>query len=181
VNKSGFLELYSTLLEMKQFNPLPSYFPVPEHDKMGADDLVLTTYKVSVHIHSRSANCKWLSEIYHENPAMINSRTAARLGIQSGDKIKLQSKSGEIVTKAQVTEGVVPGVVAISHHCGHWQYGRYASGKQAPENDGGDERDSRLMWWDAHGVHPNWIIASRPDPIGGQQCWMDTVVKVTKA
>lgn len=181
VNKSGFLELYSTLLEMKQFNPLPSYLPVPEHEKMGADDLILTTYKVAVHIHSRSGNCKWLSEIYHENPAMINSRTAARLGIRTGDQIKLKSKSGEIITKAQVVEGLVPGVVAISHHCGHWQYGRYASGKQAPGNGGGDERDSRLMWWDSHGVHPNWIISNRPDPIGGQQCWMDTVVSVAKA
>jgi thiosulfate reductase / polysulfide reductase chain A len=182
VNKSGFLELYSTLLEMKQFNPLPTYFPVPEHEKMGADDLILTTYKVAVHIHSRSSNCKWLSEIYHENPARINSRTAAKLGIRTGDKIKLKSESGEIVTKAQVVEGLVPGVVAISHHCGHWQYGRYASGKQAPLNDGGvDERDSRLIWWDSHGVHPNWIIPNRPDPIGGQQCWMDTIVKVTKA
>jgi hypothetical protein len=30
-------------------------------------------------------------------------------------------------------------------------------------------------------VHPNWIIPNKPDPINGQQAWMDTVVKVTKA
>jgi hypothetical protein len=30
-------------------------------------------------------------------------------------------------------------------------------------------------------VHPNWIIPNKPDPINGQQIWMDTVVKVTKA
>jgi hypothetical protein len=32
------------------------------------DELVLTTYKVAVQIHSRSQNCKWLTEIYHSNP-----------------------------------------------------------------------------------------------------------------
>jgi thiosulfate reductase/polysulfide reductase chain A len=29
-------------------------------------------------------------------------------------------------------------------------------------------------------VHPNWAIANSPDPINGQQRWMDTVVKVTR-
>ena len=28
---------------------------------MGKDDLVLTTYKVAVHTHSRTSHCKWLS------------------------------------------------------------------------------------------------------------------------
>ena len=36
-------------------------------------------------------------------------------------------------------------------------------------------------WWDSYGVHPNWIIPNSPDPISGQNRYMDTVVKVTKA
>jgi anaerobic selenocysteine-containing dehydrogenase len=120
-----------------------------------------------------------LTEIYHDNPAWINPDTARKKGIKTGDKIIVSSKVGKIETKAFVTECIVPGVVAISHHMGHWEYGRYASGKKAPLADANDP-DLKFKWWDEIGVHPNWIIPNSPDPIAGQQCWMDTVVEVTK-
>jgi hypothetical protein len=30
-------------------------------------------------------------------------------------------------------------------------------------------------------MHPNWLIPNSPDPVNGQQRWMDTVVRVTRA
>jgi thiosulfate reductase/polysulfide reductase chain A len=180
LNKSGQFELYSELLEVKGYSALPTYYPIAAHDNLGRGELILTTYKVAVHIHSRSTNCKWLTEIYHDNPAMINSATAKQIGIRSGDKIRVKSVIGEIVTTANVTEAVVPGVIAISHHLGHWEYGRYASGKKAPLA-GDNDPDLKLKNWNTYGVHPNWIIPNVPDPISGQQSWMDTVVKVSKA
>ncbi len=180
VNKSGYFELYSELLKIKKFKPLPSYYAIPEYEKMEADELILTSYKVPVHIHSRSTNCKWLTEIYHDNPAKINPVTAKPLGIKNGDKIKVKSKISEITTTAHVTEGVVPGVVSISHHLGHWEYGRYASGKKAPLA-GDNDSDLKLKHWDTYGMHPNWVMANKPDPISGQWAMLDNVVKVTKA
>jgi anaerobic selenocysteine-containing dehydrogenase len=178
VNKSGYMELYSTIMEEKGFPPLPTWSQAPEHLKMGARDLILTTFKVAAQIHSRSANCKWLSEIYHDNPGWINPTSAALLGISDGDSIKVKSTVGEITTKARVTPAVVPGVVAISHHCGHWEYGRYASKNRSP--DAREEEDSNRKWWDGHGVHPNWIVPNVADPVNGQMRWMDTVVQVSK-
>jgi thiosulfate reductase/polysulfide reductase chain A len=180
LNKSGYFELYSILLKNKEFAPMPTYIPIPEHEKMKPGELILTTYKVNVHVQSRTPNCKWLSELYHDNPAWINPKTAASLGIKSGDKIKVKSGIGEITTTAKVTGGIIPGVVAISHHVGHWEYGRYASGKKSPVGND-EDADLKLLWWKTHGTHPNWIIASSPDAINGQQRWMDTVVKVAKA
>lgn len=180
LNKSGYFEVYSELLKIKKFPPLPTYMPIPEHEKMGPKDLILTTYKVPVQIHSRSANCKWLTEMYHENPAKINPISAGPLGVKTGNKIKVKSEIGEIETIAEVTEAVVPGIVAISHHLGHWQYGRYASGNKAPLA-GDNDPDFKLKWWDTYGVHPNWIIPNKSDPINGQMIFMDTVVQVTKA
>ena len=106
---------------------------IPDHQAMGEGDLVLTTFKVNVHIHSRSQNCKWLSEIYHDNPAWINPLSAEKLGIEDGDAIKVSSKvGGEMETTARVTPAIVPGAIAISFRCGHWEYGRYASGNKPP-------------------------------------------------
>jgi hypothetical protein len=44
-----------------------------------------------------------------------------------------------------------------------------------------NDPDLKNMWWDTHGVHPNPAIPNTVDPVNGQQCWMDTVVKVSKA
>ena len=182
VNKSGYLELWSPLLKMKGFNPMPTWMAIPEHQKMGRDDLHLTTFKVATQVHSRTMNCKYLSEVYHNNPAWINPVTAKQKGIFDGDNIKIKSPTGEFVTKARVTEAVMPGVVAVSHHCGHWAYGRYASGNRSPVegSEARGDRDFKLKWWTDNGVHPNWAIANSADPINGQQRWMDTVVKVTR-
>ena len=180
INKSGKFEIYSEFLKRKNFNPLPSYFAIPEHKAMKKDDLILTTYKVGVQIHSRSQNCRWLTEIYHDNPALINPKTAKEKGIKEGDKIKVKSRVGEIVTKARITEGIHPSIIAISHHLGHWEYGEFASGKKAASGHTCIP-DCHLKWWKETGVHPNWIIPNAPDPIAGQLRFMDTVVKVTKA
>ncbi len=201
LNKSGYFELYSNLLVKKKYPGFPTYTDIPDHKSMKPDQLILTTYKVNVHIHSRSTNCKWLTEIYHENPALINPITASKKGIQNGDLVKIKSKIGEITSKVRLSEGVVPGVIAISMHLGRWQYGRYASANRyAMDNTGKSplekqnlDNDVDRIWWrkksrdndptkwsDGVGIHPNWIIANNPNPVNGQQTWMDTVVDVTK-
>ncbi len=180
VNKTGYFELYSALLKDKEFAPLPSWKPIPEHEGLAKNQLILTTYKVPVQIHSRSTHCKWLTEMFHDNPAWINSKTAASLGIKDGEMIKLTSKIGEVSIKAYVNEMIVPGAIAISFHLGRTESGRYASGKKsimASDND----PDLKLKWWDTYGVLPNWLIANAPDPISGQHRFMDEVVTISKA
>jgi anaerobic selenocysteine-containing dehydrogenase len=185
VAKSGLFELKSHFIDRAGFTAIPSYIPVPEHQNLNDQDLILTTYKVNVQTHSRTQGCKYLSEIYHDNPALINAATATKLGIKDGDSIEVKSSIGEIVTKAHVIEGIISGVIAISYHCGHWQWGRFATANQNPnplsdrESNALDSEINRI-WWKDKGVHPNWIIPNSGDPIGGGQRWMDTVVKVSK-
>lgn len=183
VNKTGYMEIYSELMEEAGFNPLPTYYPIEEHQQMADDDLILTTYKVNVQTHSRTQNCKWLSEIYHENAAWLNPETASARGVADGDMVMLTSDVGEITIKARVTPAVVPGVVSVSMHCGHWRYGRYASGNPTPAalRSDSDDPDALRVWWQGNnGAHPNWLIPNSPDPISGQQRCNDTVVRVEK-
>ncbi|NQU66455.1 MAG: molybdopterin-dependent oxidoreductase [Candidatus Marinimicrobia bacterium] len=180
INKSGLVEISSPFLKEKGFPELPSWMPIPEHQNLSRDELILTTYKVAVQTHSRTQNSRWLSELFHDNPGLMNPKTASMFGIKDGDQIKVKSGIGEMTTNAKVIEGIVPGVIAISFHLGHWEYGEFASGKKAST---GHEciPDCDHVWWDTHGKNPNWIIPNSPDPIGGQQRWMDTVVTIQKA
>ncbi|OHC77215.1 MAG: DMSO reductase [Rhodospirillales bacterium RIFCSPLOWO2_12_FULL_58_28] len=180
--KSGLLDFYSDNFAVKGLPAFPTYTPIPEHAAMAKDELILTTYKVAVHTQSRTAHCKWLTEIKHDNPGWINTKTAAERGIKDGDKIKVRGGIGEIITTAYVTEGIIPGIIAVSNHLGRQHSGIYGSGKTSP-TDGGAEADpdAKNMWWKKHGVHPNVLIPNSSDPIGGSMRWMDTVVKVEKA
>jgi anaerobic selenocysteine-containing dehydrogenase len=180
LNKTGYFELYSALMKDKGFGPLPTWMPIPEHEKMKSGELVLTTYKVAIHILSRSSHRKWISEVFHDNPGWINPQTASALGISNGDKIKVKSTVGEIVTSANVTEKIVPGVIAISFHVGREESGRYGSGRKSPEASDNDA-DLKHKFWDTYGVNSNSIIPNSSDPISGQLRCMDTVVTVTKA
>ena len=183
INKSGRFEIHSEFLKKKGFQPMPSWIPVPEFEKKKDNELILASYKVAVQTHSRTQNCKWLSEIYHDNPALINPITAAKLGVRNGSRVKVRSQIGEIITKVVLSEGIIPGIIGISYHCGHWEYGRYASGKKSSQYALGrnSDPDLKLKWWKKNGMHPNWIIPNSPDPIAGQWRMNDTVVTVERA
>ncbi len=178
------IELYKESFKKYGFNPLPVYKRLPSRNKK-ADELVLTTYKVNVHTQSRTASLKYLAELYHKNPAWINPKTAAARGIRDGDLIRVTSQVGYIVTRAHVTEGIHPEVIAISTACGHSAYGRLAQLKHkeaaASWAQGGEQDIANNVWWNDKGVHPNPIIRLAVDPIGGSQGWFDTVVTVSKA
>ncbi len=174
--RRGTLNVRSRELEEKGFSGIPAWMPVPGHDAMAEDELILTTFKVPVQTQSRTQNCKWLAELYHENPAWLHPSTAAARNIRDGDRIVVRSAVGVMTTRARVTEGVHPRAVAISHSAGHWAGGEYASGKKSFVHEA--EVDGSSRWWTEHGSHPNTVIPNVGDPIAGSMCWMDTVVRV---
>ncbi len=197
LNKGGLYEIKSPLLEGKGWGFWPAWMQAPEHKSLASDELILTNFKIATQIHSRSQNCKYLSELNHAEPAWINTKTAADLGIKDGDEITIEAKpidsagtmkmSGKtsMKTPVKVTAAVAPGVIAMSHHFGHWEYGRYASGNKNPMVDDPDavkhaetDPDAALQWWDDHGTRPNWIMPNAGDPICGSFRFNDLVVKV---
>ena len=157
------------------FEPMPHYEPIKAHKAMQADDLVMITFKVNVHTQSRTSNLKWLQELSHNNPLWINPETAAKRGIKDGDLVRVQSGVGYMVTRARVTEGIHPRVVAVSHSAGRNPRNRGDYGAQ-PDTDLDKNR-----WWNEEGVHPNPIYPIATDPIGGSFAWFDPVVRVSKA
>jgi anaerobic selenocysteine-containing dehydrogenase len=48
----------------------------------------------------------------------INTDTARKLGINSGDMVIVESTKGEIMMKAAVTSGIHPKVVSVPHEWG---------------------------------------------------------------
>ncbi|MGB6362653.1 MAG: molybdopterin dinucleotide binding domain-containing protein, partial [Thermoanaerobaculia bacterium] len=161
--------------------------------------VLISTFRLPVQIHTRSANAKWLNEIAHTNPVWIHPRDAQPLGLTTGDLVRVTTEIGYFVVKAWVTEGIRPGVVACSHHMGRWKLHdqgqrqmmataslsheqsswNLARKKGAAPYDSADP-DTRRIWWTDVGVHQNLTFPVHPDPISGMHCWHQAV-RVSRA
>ncbi len=59
----------------------------------------------------------------------MNPTDGAKLGLKTGDTVKVTSPAGAMVTKLKLWEGVRPGTVTKCYGQGHWAYGRVAAAK----------------------------------------------------
>ncbi|HYF96379.1 MAG TPA: molybdopterin-dependent oxidoreductase [Symbiobacteriaceae bacterium] len=144
-------------------------------------ELILFQYKFATMTHSRTSNCKWLSELRHDNPILMNPADARKLGLKDGDKVKVTSKTNAKVFTLQVTEGVMPGTAGNGWGPGHWEYGAFATaGEGVTAEMKAADPDYGRIWWKEKGTNGNWLPAPVTDPIGGSQEWA-TPVKIAKA
>lgn len=164
---------------------LPVWQENPRHKGLKPNEFVLTTFKWAYHTNSRTSNLKYLSEIIHSNPVWLNKKEAIKLGIKDGGLVRVVSPVGHIVTKAFVTNGINPKVVAIGASVGRWAYGRVAQANlhmESPVKSNLHDNDiDDNLWWRDKGVNPNDIIPLSIDVIGGGQAWFDTVIKIESA
>ena len=197
---SGKLEFWSNTLAEWGWPELaaPTYIKSHVHpSRLEPGQMpLISTFRIPVQIHTRSANSKWLDEIAHTNPLWIHPTDARRLGIGgTGSLVRVTTDLGYFVVKAWITEGIRPGVVACSHHMGRWkpegQPGQRLgmmtvalaqSGSEwslKPKQSGGPFRsndpDTMRVWWTDVGVHQNLTHAVHPDPVSGQHCWHQAV------
>jgi len=195
---SGRLEFYSSTLKRWgwQEYALPTYIRSHVHpENLAAGEMpLIPTFRLPVQIHTRSANAKWLDEIAHTNPLWLHPQDAGRLGVATGDLVRVETRIGHFVVKAWVTEGIRPGVVACSHHMGRWKTGdvgqRQMMATVALGRDGtawglrrvkgvepfaSKDPDTGRIWWTDAGVHQNLTFPVQPDPVSGMHCWHQAV------
>ena len=183
--------------------PLRSHVHPDEIDRDGGEMLLLPNFRLPTLIHTRSANAKWLYEISHRNPVWIHTEDAERIGVRTGDLVKIHTEIGHMVDRAWVTEGIRPGVVAVSHHLGRWRLRREEGVNRSASSfvrldrpgegvwrmrivEGAGPYDSfdpdtRRVWWTDVGVHQNLTHAVHPDPVSGAHCWHQKALRVEKA
>jgi anaerobic selenocysteine-containing dehydrogenase len=59
----------------------------------------------------------------------IAEKDAAELGVRSGDSVEIQAGETTLTAPAHVSQGIVPGVVALAAGQGHTANGRHATGR----------------------------------------------------
>ncbi|NNE09176.1 MAG: formate dehydrogenase, partial [Gemmatimonadetes bacterium] len=145
----------------------------------------------------------WLYEISHKNPIWMHPNDGERLGVETGDAVRIDTEIGWFVNTVWLAEAIKPGIVAVSHHLGRWRV-RDGEGVGAGMSnvvtleesaDGGRtmrvtrqaeahktfDPDTERIWWKDVGVHQNMTHAVHPDPISGAHCWLQKAPNVRKA
>ncbi len=159
----------------------------------------LITFKSVVHTQSRTIACPWLINVTNDDEMgkiLINEEDAKELGIKTGDKVRIYSRSSEDPTvrqnygdvipeylegEAVVTKGIMKGVIGVSHNFGHFQYGA---------SDW--EEDGKIIKGDKNlkkGIQSNFIMrldeslnhtVCLQDLIGGSASFYDTYIRIEK-
>ncbi|QIZ78168.1 arsenate respiratory reductase molybdopterin-containing subunit ArrA [Ferrimonas lipolytica] len=97
--------------------------------------LLFVDQKSRLNHEGRSANSSWYYEfkdvdpgdIAGEDTAKINPIDGKKLGLKTGDRVRITSTVGSIECTIALWEGIRPGSVAKCFGQGHWAYGRTAS------------------------------------------------------
>ena len=174
------------------FDGLPHYEPPKFADNTAiatVDDrdypFQLITYKMAWHAQARTASIPWLMLIQPENYVEISASDAKRLGIRDGDVVRLISATAPagVVGKAKATEGLRPGVIAVSHHFGHWElaskpYVVDGVTQGADPSRGTGHTVNPIMRLDQ--VKGRVLNTSIQDKVGGSVSFYDSRVKLVK-
>ncbi len=111
---------------------------------------MVTGRRSPVFFHSEHRNIPWLRECDPDPIVEIHPKTAAELGIDDGEWVRIENDRGRIKRKAKVTPIVHPRVVSVPH--GWW----------LPETEG---REPNLYGiWD---INCNLLVETGPGDASG--------------
>jgi anaerobic selenocysteine-containing dehydrogenase len=114
---------------------VPHYEPPKRNGSLEEYPFTFIDYKSRLNREGRSANLTWYQEFKKVDPGDVswsdvlkmNPADGGKLGLKSGDMVRVASQAGSMVVKLKLWEGIRPGTVTKCYGQGHWAYGRVAA------------------------------------------------------
>lgn len=118
---------------------VPHYEVPKRHGSLQEFPFTFVDYKSRLNREGRSQNLPWYQEfkkvdagdVSWSDVLKMNPADGRKLGLESGDQVRVTSLTGSMVTKLRLWEGVRPGTVTKAYGQGHWAYGRIAAASYA--------------------------------------------------
>jgi anaerobic selenocysteine-containing dehydrogenase len=118
---------------------VPHYEPPKRNGSYQDFPFEFVDAKSRLNREGRSANLPWYQEFRKMDAGDVswgdvlkmNPVDGAKLGLKTGDTVRITSPAGSIITQVKLWEGIRPGTVTKTYGQGHWAYGRVAAGDYA--------------------------------------------------
>ncbi len=78
--------------------------------------ILLTTGRMLYHYGTMTRNSRGLNSYVPEELAEVNCEDAAKIGVEDGGYITMESRRGKLVTRIKCSDRVPPGVIFMTHH-----------------------------------------------------------------
>jgi molybdopterin-containing oxidoreductase family molybdopterin binding subunit len=153
--------------DTSDFQPVPDWKPCASYEEKRPEyDLYGIYYRLPIHTFTSTYNNPWLDEISRMDPhthnVAMNTETAKKKGIGSGDWVVIESAGtgNKIEGRVSLTEAIHPEVIAYASGGGHWA-------KHLP-----------IASQQGKGVSPLWLIPLSWDYVDTVTFNLDVCVKV---
>jgi len=114
-------EIYSTLLEKWDYDPLPQYREPPE-SPVSTPELyqeypyvLITGRRIPGFFHTENRQVPWLRELHPDPIVEIHPDTAGKESIQEGEWVIIESPRGKVRQRAKFFSGMDPRIVSAEH------------------------------------------------------------------
>lgn len=115
---TGKIELYSTELQMKGYDPLPNY---TEHEQPEPGYYRFVYGRAPMHTFARTTNNPNLIDLQDQNKLWVNPKSAKDLRLENGQEVWLENQDGVVSTfpiKIRITERIRWDCVYTTHGFG---------------------------------------------------------------
>ncbi len=163
-------EFFATTIQAetkKDTDALPNFRPVPLDGDPAAYPLVLVPYDsmrlAADFIGSPPFMIKTVEDTVLKGDQVlveVNPETAKKFGLSEDKSAVLETPKGRAVVKIHLSDGIMPGLVAMPRGLGHSAYDKYLAGK---------------------GVNYNELVGPAADPISGLDCTWGGRARLQKA
>ena len=128
---------------------VPHFEPALRHGDEAQYPFIFFEHRSRLNREGRSQNCTWYQAHKNCDPGdenwddvlKMNPVDGARLGLKTGDQVKITSTTGSMTVNLKLWEGVRPGTVTKCYGQGHWAMGRVASKEFGRIPLGGNNND----------------------------------------
>lgn len=114
---SGKIELFCEKVE--EIFPGEGTINPRDMDCFEGYEFCLISGKTPVHTNAHTQNIKILKDFMDKSPVWINTKSAQKLGLKTGDKVILKNKFSQVEAEIFVTQGIREDTLFVYHGFGH--------------------------------------------------------------
>lgn len=125
-------------LPYAQVNPVTNEVELLENTKLSL--FLYSDYAISL----KTRGSKWAEEMGHQNPLLINPKTAEKFGIKNAKEVILRTKDGNIKVGVFLYEGIAEDVLALKRFKKTYSLNAYSMGDK---NRFSKDKEEQIIWW----------------------------------